>query len=1185
MPENEALLTEPTLENIYTAFSGSGKNKIIAELMLCIRSRLTEITDFDPISAKALPADTASIINKIISLGDKEASYHKDRVFRIIDHTRASIKHIIKNTHSRIIRDHEIIPVYAVREMDSASIQWLARKSGRTLKEKLSGKPYLKAVIRKNSSDTAENRLFKAYLQKLDEILTIRKNCFKKDEDEIDDIQLSIQRFMRSDVFQFIGPWINISPNNILLQDKNYRKIWDGWNLLQSLSDDLGSDYKRMQQDFFSVLFWEILTQMRFYRAFRLLQIPVYIDYNEYSFYGIEKKEGSIFSVKGFLLAEKNAKDSHNNQNYGEFDMYLKIDGEKPCLKIVFVSSGSTIYLNYIEQGIRIIYNEKKFKIVPANSFSQIKNISSKIITHILGENYQKDIINHKEPELMAEKIENAAIDLYNVKPEFITEKYKNEQIPEALLLQYWEKGTVVDCGKATAIKFGEGIKTISLRNLFSNDKDFSKVEKNNAAMELSRKIKEFLNVNILSYLVPDWADEFDLENIRRGINFHFEEAYSVPQSIAAIIYYFDAIKKIPRIYNEIFKDEKTIFLVIDSNANNLTITPVSSNKRNDLKEKVQETNGIFWERHPTITKKIPNQINEDIFVSNLYKTLGKEFILNKENAFSIYEDSRWHHLPENTDTFINKKERIILSSNKIKEIKDEIFKNEKFDQKKPVKILVLDNNISCGDEKYDFVPIGSLLKGTMTLYERQKKAENIPLWKDHLPELFIKNNTGITYILVGKDTPPITPERGKKIPIQVSGTVELPKGAKDIRFQLIQGKGSIISKYTAYLESPMFPLNEDTTCDLSLTYTYGDKKPYTLQFKPKNPATAGFKMIEVQWLTKDELPELEYQTPLFPEPKTWEDFRRWPNKDGTGTYDLIEWCVKGLKSLGINRLNPEKSVKSILFAASTIWNNGHSLSEIDAPNELREKFQQSSGIMIDMLKKQETSSKLKRDVILFFSCIHKDMPYEVAAKIIQFTNNSWNEYQLYKTHPKEIAYAIGDASLPWQSTLLKTVLNPKIRDKLMSTSLIILSIALWRNEKLIYKIDDNKAKVLVNELKKYFIENIKDGIKELRNCIILARHLELLLALLRKRNTKNKILYPESEDAEWFLDKIRNIPQILKEFLFKKPDNKFHSYLEFEVENQEKDDGVPDIIFALRKYLAGEVYTIKISGIDFEEE
>lgn len=47
--------------------------------------------------------------------------------------------------------------------------------------------------------------------------------------------------------------------NNTLLQDKRYRKIWDGWLWLQALDEQVAGDSKRLDRDILSVIYWNTL--------------------------------------------------------------------------------------------------------------------------------------------------------------------------------------------------------------------------------------------------------------------------------------------------------------------------------------------------------------------------------------------------------------------------------------------------------------------------------------------------------------------------------------------------------------------------------------------------------------------------------------------------------------------------------------------------------------------------------------------------------------------------------------------------------------------------------------------------------------------------------------------------------------------------------------------------------------
>jgi len=200
-----------------------------------------------------------------------------------------------------------------------------------------------------------------------------------------------------------------------------------------------------------------------------------------------------------------------------------------------------------------------------------------------------------------------------------------------------------------------------------------------------------------------------------------------------------------------------------------------------------------------------------------------------------------------------------------------------------------------------------------------------------------------------------------------------------------------------------------------------------------------------------------------------------------------------------------------------------------------------------------------------------------MSLKIIKLLEKKDN----YKYYKNIIAYAIGDASEKWQEKLFQILINQS-DEAIFLSNLKILSIALWRNENLILKIKDGNAKKIIDSLKNDLEEKIKDGLKTEQSRIIISRHLELILALLRKRSIENKILLPRSNDTKWIIDKLDEIEKIIK-------NNNYLliSYLEFNLDNKKKDAKVPDIIYVLRQYLTGndDSNTIKISGIDFKDE
>ena len=78
-------------------------------------------------------------------------------------------------------------------------------------------------VFHNTSLDTLENRLFKAFLKKLDDILYEKEKAFgfASMPDFQKNFNSKIHRWLQEECAQSIGEWSNIPPNNTLLNDKN----------------------------------------------------------------------------------------------------------------------------------------------------------------------------------------------------------------------------------------------------------------------------------------------------------------------------------------------------------------------------------------------------------------------------------------------------------------------------------------------------------------------------------------------------------------------------------------------------------------------------------------------------------------------------------------------------------------------------------------------------------------------------------------------------------------------------------------------------------------------------------------------------------------------------------------------------------------------------------------------------
>ena len=265
-----------TLRTIYIDYHAKEKN---ACALLRQLDWFFRIAEFDPKSGLALPqalsvflAKVAQPVNDCVVL---------DRLWRITEHSRASVERLFRSLNESPRREQALLPVHSVRELDANSFIKLSNRPGRTIREKLAGKPYMQAVRRFQSIDLPENRLLKAFVRHIAELLELRRDCLGH-EDELLPI---IQSWLRSEEVQNIGNWDNLPPNNTLLSHRDYRRVWDAWRWLQSLDGDVASDLAQLDARDKTIRLWKQCAQMWAEGKHLFAEMPLHFDYENFEIF------------------------------------------------------------------------------------------------------------------------------------------------------------------------------------------------------------------------------------------------------------------------------------------------------------------------------------------------------------------------------------------------------------------------------------------------------------------------------------------------------------------------------------------------------------------------------------------------------------------------------------------------------------------------------------------------------------------------------------------------------------------------------------------------------------------------------------------------------------------------------------------------------------------------------------
>ena len=217
---------------------------------------------------------------------------HCDYVSRIVDLTIEAFVHIVSSTHSEIIREDVMMPLHKMKEVDSYCINWLSRQSGRTIREKLAGIGSMMAVRRRESFDTEENRLLKAFARRMSGLIQLKQEYLPEDftsEKEEFFLEKAYQ-LLRSEEFQEVQRWENLPPNNTLLSDKYYSKIWHGWQELRELDEIVMRDCSKSASLIQTFFMWNLIQEARKYFVFP--QSIVAVDY-EHSV--LQKHSDSVY--------------------------------------------------------------------------------------------------------------------------------------------------------------------------------------------------------------------------------------------------------------------------------------------------------------------------------------------------------------------------------------------------------------------------------------------------------------------------------------------------------------------------------------------------------------------------------------------------------------------------------------------------------------------------------------------------------------------------------------------------------------------------------------------------------------------------------------------------------------------------------------------------------------------------
>jgi hypothetical protein len=241
------------------------------------------------------------------------------------------------------------------------------------------------------------------------------------------------------------------------------------------------------------------------------------------------------------------------------------------------------------------------------------------------------------------------------------------------------------------------------------------------------------------------------------------------------------------------------------------------------------------------------------------------------------------------------------------------------------------------------------------------------------------------------------------------------------------------------------------------------------------------------------------------------------------------------------------------------IWRDGRSITDNKCPESFSSGVRSRIEYLTNLLRQASIPQPIKDELLFLLACLHKDSTDDCVQWITDQVENG------KISDPQSIGFSLGDTSEGWQQYILSILAS-----KPNTSTIRIFAYAIWRNQSFIESFSILELKAILNVLSQSLNYICVDKLKTKRSWIRdTAEQLELLLGLLRTRNSKNSkikmLLQPHQQITKELAKQIERVTEIVA-----KSDVDLFSRVQLNIQKP-KGDLTPDLLYALRLYLTGD--------------
>lgn len=593
-------------------------------------SLLTAAALRDPQTGQPLPDSLSSILNRLheaLSSSNTPRQLPQDTFFRALELANLAMQAILLEPTTNLIRTHEMIPYHSAQEIDQKTIRWISTLPGRTIREKLASEPKIKAPIRRFCPNTQENRITRRLINAILDELHLRSSLQAPSKgapqtEEVFELasHLCNTRLRQSPLFQ-VPPALELRPNNVLLDDRRYTRIWRALNLLEDREDIESQAWRNMPHQARHLIFLGLIARLIQHPQITLWDRPGLIsapnspapDSLTLHLWIVpsptkspqpakskttnQPYQGKILTIsltdKGISAATGHLNSAgKTTPTYNEAPLDLPISiapnqnlhpgrGAWASLPIQMLNSqvdqGQPLDFAGITQIITLIEAQLSSTLNLKASASQNHTARQPFTPSIVG-------LELSAPSPIAAGEEQTHT--FDLRSYAIAHKTKQSHL--------WQ----VEHTSRPLLPPGGQDLLAGLTSIFQDDPP----NKNDLLTGLRHIIhslastQELQKTKAVAFSIPDKASRDGIHHLHTTLKSLLRAPQVLPvwRSVAAATAWQTTAKRPPR--------EGDLLVIIDIDGPELTITPLTARSDKDLRKRLPKTRGIFWERRPSLT-------------------------------------------------------------------------------------------------------------------------------------------------------------------------------------------------------------------------------------------------------------------------------------------------------------------------------------------------------------------------------------------------------------------------------------------------------------------------------------------------------------------------------------------------------------------------------------------------------